>query len=56
MQPYNIDVGQSKVKKHVFKKVFGLSISKSIIEAHKGSLAIESEPGRGTTVIIDLPD
>ncbi len=34
----------------------GLSISKSIIEAHKGSLAIESEPGRGTTIIIDLPD
>ena len=34
----------------------GLSISKSIIDAHKGSLAIESEPGRGTTIIIDLPD
>lgn len=34
----------------------GLSISKSIIEAHKGRLSIESEPGHGTTVIIDLPD
>ena len=34
----------------------GLSIAKSIIEAHKGSLSIESEPGRGTTVIINLPD
>jgi len=34
----------------------GLSITKSIIEAHKGSLSIESEPGRGTTVIIDLPN
>lgn len=34
----------------------GLSISKSIIEAHRGSLSIESEPGVGTTVIIDLPD
>jgi heavy metal sensor kinase len=33
----------------------GLSISKSIIEAHKGRLSIESELGRGTTVIIDLP-
>jgi heavy metal sensor kinase len=34
----------------------GLSISKSIIHAHKGSLSIESQPGRGTSVIIDLPD
>ena len=34
----------------------GLSISKSIIEAHRGSLSIESKPGLGTTVIIDLPD
>jgi two-component system OmpR family sensor kinase len=34
----------------------GLSISKSIIEAHRGSLSIESIPGLGTTVIIDLPD
>jgi two-component system, OmpR family, sensor kinase len=33
----------------------GLSISKSIINAHKGSLSIESEPGRGTIVSIDLP-
>jgi two-component system, OmpR family, sensor kinase len=34
----------------------GLSICKSIIEAHKGSLSIESILGHGTTVIIDLPD
>ncbi|MGA1865036.1 MAG: ATP-binding protein [bacterium] len=34
----------------------GLSISKSIIEAHRGSLSIESTPGAGTTVIINLPD
>jgi two-component system, OmpR family, sensor kinase len=33
----------------------GLSISKSIIEAHKGVMSVESEPGRGTKVTIDLP-
>ena len=33
----------------------GLTISKGIIEAHGGSLWIESEPGRGTRVTFRLP-
>ncbi len=33
----------------------GLSISQKIISEHQGSLNIESEPGQGTTVIINLP-
>ncbi len=33
----------------------GLVIVKSIIEAHRGSLEIDSEVGAGTTVRIDLP-
>jgi light-regulated signal transduction histidine kinase (bacteriophytochrome) len=33
-----------------------LSITKSIIEALKGSLPIESQPEPGNTVIIDLQD
>jgi PAS domain S-box-containing protein len=33
----------------------GLSVSYSIIERHDGSIAVESEPGNGTTFIIDLP-
>jgi two-component system, OmpR family, sensor kinase len=33
----------------------GLSISKSIIDAHKGRISVESEQGQGTTVKIDLP-
>jgi len=32
----------------------GLAISRRIVEAHHGSIAIESEVGRGTTVHIDL--
>ncbi|MGV2940358.1 ATP-binding protein [Mesobacillus sp. LC4] len=33
----------------------GLMVTKKIIEEHNGSLAIESEPGKGTTVTIILP-
>jgi two-component system sensor histidine kinase HydH len=34
----------------------GLPIVKSIIEAHQGSLKINSTVGKGTTIIITLPD
>ncbi|HZT42365.1 MAG TPA: ATP-binding protein [Chthonomonadaceae bacterium] len=33
----------------------GLTICKSIVDAHAGSLDIESAPGRGTTVTVTLP-
>jgi len=33
----------------------GLSLCKTIVEAHQGKIEIESEPGRGTTVTIVLP-
>ncbi len=33
----------------------GLSVAKGIIEKHKGDVRIESEPGKGTSVIIELP-
>ncbi|MFA6260590.1 MAG: GAF domain-containing protein [Bacteroidia bacterium] len=33
----------------------GLSIAYGIIEKHKGSIAVESEPGQGTTFTITLP-
>jgi C4-dicarboxylate-specific signal transduction histidine kinase len=33
----------------------GLALSRSIVEAHAGSLAAESTPGRGTTMHVRLP-
>ena len=33
----------------------GLSISDTIIKAHHGSLKIQSEPNRGTTVVVRIP-
>jgi signal transduction histidine kinase len=36
-------------------KGIGLSYATSVVQEHGGSLSIESQPGEGTTVTIDLP-
>jgi len=33
----------------------GLAVTRQIIEAHQGSIAVESEPGKGTTFLVRLP-
>jgi len=33
----------------------GLAIAKWIVEAHKGTIRVDSTPGRGTTVTVELP-
>ncbi|MFK7928364.1 MAG: sensor histidine kinase [Myxococcota bacterium] len=33
----------------------GLTIVRYIVEAHRGTIAVESAPGEGTTFVIDLP-
>ena len=62
-----IDTGEGILKKNlskIFEPLFstrakgtglGLSICKNIIENHKGRISVESEPGKGTEFIIQLP-
>jgi len=33
----------------------GLSITKFIVDAHKGTISIDSKPGEGSTFIVKLP-
>jgi signal transduction histidine kinase len=33
----------------------GMTIVKNIIEAHGGQIRVESEPGRGTKIVFQLP-
>ncbi|MBI5584890.1 MAG: hypothetical protein HY892_13845 [Deltaproteobacteria bacterium] len=51
-------------RKHLFAHYFttkekgvglGLAITRKIIEGHGGTIGLESEPGRGTTVVLRLP-
>ncbi|HBN09055.1 MAG TPA: hypothetical protein DD435_10545, partial [Cyanobacteria bacterium UBA8530] len=49
---YRVDKSRSRVTGGVG---LGLSIVKDIIEAHGGSIRVESEINKGTTFFIDLP-
>ena len=42
-------------KRHIQGTGLGLSIVKSILEAHDGAIRVESERGRGTRFVIELP-
>ena len=34
----------------------GLAIVKSLVELHGGAMSLESEPGKGTSVLVQLPE
>lgn len=55
--PYIFDaffVGKTKLENEQRSGV-GLAITKRIIEAHDGSIMVDSEPGKGSTFVIQLP-
>lgn len=55
---------EAEERKHIFDPFYttksegtglGLSVSYSIIEKHGGSISVDSEPGEGTTFVVELP-
>lgn len=47
--------GRSQNENHGGQQGLGLPLARQLVEAHGGNLLLESEQGRGTTIILKLP-
>ncbi|MFD2787848.1 sensor histidine kinase [Hymenobacter rubripertinctus] len=52
---YRIDKSRTRESRDAGGSGLGLAISKHIIEAHKSTIRVQSEPGQGTTLEFKLP-
>jgi signal transduction histidine kinase len=46
---------QTALERQIQGTGLGLYISKAIVEAHGGRIGVQSEPGEGTTFVVELP-
>jgi signal transduction histidine kinase len=46
---------QAVLERHIPGTGLGLYISKAIVDAHGGRIAVRSQPGAGTTFLVELP-
>ena len=46
---------RSRTKTEVSGYGLGLAIAKEIVDRHKGNLKVESHPGQGATITVELP-